>query len=438
MQGQCAAPQRSEARNVAYGARNTAPMPASFVTGGHTMKVKIDSLQTDTGCTPDFDLYVLQLDSLGNVTDTIYKTSNYSLYTGGNTLDVALPGGDGKELYGFALINKADCRVDGWSLKLSSYLLVTTIVRECDDDCPDTAQFCPGGYRFGFNGQEKDNEVYGEGNAYSAEYWEYDPRLGRRWNVDPMFVDAPWQSPYSVFNNNPLNIVDPTGAWGEEPQKANVQEGDGPSVFAKRNNITLDQLAKYNPDVFKNYDKSENKSDYWENKDKNWKLYPDQSLNISDPFASQNTEHQTPLNYSIGADQQSAGGKLPIATGVGISIQLLTLPVPKRFIMDNSSRSSSIFSHSLSKAFPKKINFYGQRRLYTHTVNGTARYAATWGRFLGRWGTRAIPYLGWALFAYDVYVYRREIRDFVLFQQEINGQFRFRSDGTWNTEWHVR
>ena len=27
-------------------------------------------------------------------------------------------------------------------------------------------------YEFGFNGQLKDNEIYGEGNAYTAEFWE--------------------------------------------------------------------------------------------------------------------------------------------------------------------------------------------------------------------------------------------------------------------------
>ena len=32
-------------------------------------------------------------------------------------------------------------------------------------------------YRFGFNGQEKDDEVYGEGKSYSAEFWQYDTRL---------------------------------------------------------------------------------------------------------------------------------------------------------------------------------------------------------------------------------------------------------------------
>jgi hypothetical protein len=41
------------------------------------------------------------------------------------------------------------------------------------------------GYRYGFNGQEKSDEIKGSGNSYTAEFWEYDPRLGRRWNMDP-------------------------------------------------------------------------------------------------------------------------------------------------------------------------------------------------------------------------------------------------------------
>lgn len=35
-------------------------------------------------------------------------------------------------------------------------------------------------YRYGFNGQERDDEIKGAGNSYTAEYWEYDSRTGRR------------------------------------------------------------------------------------------------------------------------------------------------------------------------------------------------------------------------------------------------------------------
>lgn len=65
-------------------------------------------------------------------------------------------------------------------------------------------------YRFGFNGQEKDNEVYGsEGTSYTAEFWQYDPRVARRWNLDP--VVAPWESGYAAFRNNPIFLNDPSG-----------------------------------------------------------------------------------------------------------------------------------------------------------------------------------------------------------------------------------
>jgi len=47
----------------------------------------------------------------------------------------------------------------------------------------------------GFQGQLKDNEVFGKGNSYTAEFWQYDSRLGKRWNVDP--VTKPWESPYA-------------------------------------------------------------------------------------------------------------------------------------------------------------------------------------------------------------------------------------------------
>lgn len=73
--------------------------------------------------------------------------------------------------------------------------------------------FNSGDYRYGgAGGQEKDDEISGTGNSYTAQYWQYDPRLGRRWNVDP--VTYPWQSSYATFNNNPVVFVDPLGLWG--------------------------------------------------------------------------------------------------------------------------------------------------------------------------------------------------------------------------------
>jgi RHS repeat-associated protein len=77
-------------------------------------------------------------------------------------------------------------------------------------------------YRYGFNGQERDDEVSGAGNSYTAEFWQYDPRIGRRWNIDP--VNYPWQSSYSCFNSNPILYQDPNGLYGTKREAKRQKE----------------------------------------------------------------------------------------------------------------------------------------------------------------------------------------------------------------------
>lgn len=66
-------------------------------------------------------------------------------------------------------------------------------------------------YRFAFNGMEKEDEVYGEGNFYDFGARMYDARIGRWTSVDPKFKLQPDQSPYKSFLNNPIIFVDPEG-----------------------------------------------------------------------------------------------------------------------------------------------------------------------------------------------------------------------------------
>ena len=47
------------------------------------------------------------------------------------------------------------------------------------------------------------------GSSYTAEYWQYDSRIGRRWNKDP--VIKVYESPYVAFGNSPTWVVDPLG-----------------------------------------------------------------------------------------------------------------------------------------------------------------------------------------------------------------------------------
>ena len=69
----------------------------------------------------------------------------------------------------------------------------------------------PDRYRFGFNGQEKTDEIKGTGNHLDFKYRGYDPQTGRFWSVDPLFKDYPWNSTYCFAENDVIRAKDLEG-----------------------------------------------------------------------------------------------------------------------------------------------------------------------------------------------------------------------------------
>ena len=63
------------------------------------------------------------------------------------------------------------------------------------------------GYKYSINGQEKEIEL--NENITTAEFWEYDSRIGRRWNLDPKPNVS--LSLYSCFAGNPVSYNDAFG-----------------------------------------------------------------------------------------------------------------------------------------------------------------------------------------------------------------------------------
>ena len=98
-----------------------------------------------------------------------------------------------------------------------------------------------GNYRYGFNGQEKSTEINSDGNLYNAEYWEYDSRIVRRWNVDP--INKEYESPYSVFGNNPIFNIDPLG---NDTTRYSVQKGDNLTKISKKFNVPVEYITQLN------------------------------------------------------------------------------------------------------------------------------------------------------------------------------------------------
>jgi len=97
-------------------------------------------------------------------------------------------------------------------------------------------------YRYGYNGMEKDDEVSGDGNSYTTNFRQYDPRLGRWKSLDPMAGKFPNISPFVAFNNNPIYFVDPLGLESE-PSKTKTVNKSGVTATKADERSVVDQVS---------------------------------------------------------------------------------------------------------------------------------------------------------------------------------------------------
>lgn len=86
--------------------------------------------------------------------------------------------------------------------------------------------------RFGFQGQEKDDEMKGEGNSINYKYRMHDARLGRFFAVDPLSRKFPFFSSYQFSGNIVVSHIELEGLEGKvsivkdnTTQVSNEQEG---------------------------------------------------------------------------------------------------------------------------------------------------------------------------------------------------------------------
>ena len=89
-------------------------------------------------------------------------------------------------------------------------------------------------YRYGFQGQEMDDEVKGEGNSVNYKYRMHDPRIGRFFAVDPLTKEYPHYSPYSFSGNKVINSVELEGLEDKIIIFSNYYEG-GMMVIKREN-----------------------------------------------------------------------------------------------------------------------------------------------------------------------------------------------------------
>ncbi len=101
-------------------------------------------------------------------------------------------------------------------------------------------------YRYGFNGMEKDDEVKGQGNSYTALNWMYDPRTGRR--NEPDKKRKVWESSYATLGNNPIGNVDPKGDewyWNRETGASIYRNSTSPFYISDEGDIMRNVGSEY-------------------------------------------------------------------------------------------------------------------------------------------------------------------------------------------------
>jgi len=98
-----------------------------------------------------------------------------------------------------------------------------------------TYQAGSGSYRYSINGQEKTPEI--APNTTTAVFWEYDARIGRRWNLDPRPNVS--ISPYNCFAGNPIFYFDNKG---DSVGLGNLYEKDVNGLYKHTNEIFAFEL----------------------------------------------------------------------------------------------------------------------------------------------------------------------------------------------------
>jgi RHS repeat-associated protein len=89
-----------------------------------------------------------------------------------------------------------------------------------------------GDYRYGFNGQETDDEITGSESHVSYKYRMHDARLGRFLSPDPYLSSFPALTPYQFAINSPIAFIDYAGGFA-------VWAAGGPILIGEVTRSTL-------------------------------------------------------------------------------------------------------------------------------------------------------------------------------------------------------
>jgi RHS repeat-associated protein len=126
-------------------------------------------------------------------------------------------------------------------------------------------------YRYGFQGQERDDELKGNGNSLNFEYRMADVRIGRFFARDPLAFEYPHNSPYAFSENRVIDAFELEGlesvcfngtTWHNYDGKSTERIGQALGWMERyhQGHLSAERVQNWKESWYVNVD---NKRDYW-------------------------------------------------------------------------------------------------------------------------------------------------------------------------------
>jgi RHS repeat-associated protein len=106
--------------------------------------------------------------------------------------------------------------------------------------------------RYGFQGQEEDNEMKGDGNSFAFEYRIHDTRLGRFFSGDPLHRKYPNNSVYAFSENRIVDCIELEGleTWQVNDPSGSSNNGETMNGPYSEEFVKDHSLIPFNGEVF--------------------------------------------------------------------------------------------------------------------------------------------------------------------------------------------
>jgi RHS repeat-associated protein len=186
------------------------------------------------------------------------------------------------------------------------------------------------GYRYGFQSQEQDNELKGEGNSLNYTFRMYDPRIGRFLSLDPLSPQYPHNSPYAFAENRVIDGTELEGLEFLDHNVSRIRMTQGAAMI-NLNNVNAPSYNMLHTNV---YDKWGNFSYRYVNQDM---VYLGRYI-----YQGTTVKEQTKIEFTSKDLELGLLGEDDVFGGKNESISLANKFNKKREISTSSSHSSSM------------------------------------------------------------------------------------------------